>query len=244
MTETVSFPAVDGSKLVATLTMPKTGKAVRAVILTHGWRSARAGTRNLGVSERLERDNIASLALDFRGHGDSEGDIRLVTVQREAEDILSALDYLATVPGVDLTKGVGIAGASIGGSAALYAMAQSPERFRTAVFIAPRLDFSEVHDDMYSFGEAPNRVENKDMLPAGKQIDFYALGEKLKGKRILIIHGSRDEFIPISQIRPFVAIDQKNFDLLEIIGGDHRMVAHTKMIVADTADHLADNLRL
>ena len=72
----------------------------------------------------LQQRGYASLLLDFRGHGASEG--RHVTFgERETEDVAAALDYLRQRGDVDMQR-VGLIGLSLGGIAAIMAAARLP----------------------------------------------------------------------------------------------------------------------
>jgi pimeloyl-ACP methyl ester carboxylesterase len=235
----VKFPGKAG-QLVGTLRMPETGNKFPFAILTHGWRSNRTSDRNSIVGAMLASLGIGSIAFDFRGHNDSEGDITQVTVPTEAEDIISAYDYLTTLDEADLSGGVSIAGASIGASAALYAMAARPEIFCGGVLISPRLSFARVGDNMYSFVQDGVTYENKVMLKTGKKIDFYKLAEKVT-QHVLVLHGTKDASIPIEQSQKLVE-KHPNFHLEEVKGGDHQLKAFTNQVAEATATWLADRL--
>lgn len=241
MIEQISFPAADGSALAATLNLPSGKGKVKMALLLHGWNSARQTMRNTLLSSALEKAGIGTLSIDFRGHGESGGDINQVTVVTEAEDILAANAHLGTIPRANLSGGIGIVGASIGGSAALYSMSVSPSAFRCGVLLAPRLDFSDVAEDMYCFGEGKKRVENRQMLPVGKDIDFFSLARAVTAD-VLLIHGSKDEFISIGQSRKLAILYPKRFELREIEGADHVMQAQTASNAEEAADFLIDYL--
>ncbi|MEJ0021659.1 MAG: alpha/beta fold hydrolase [Candidatus Doudnabacteria bacterium] len=225
--------------LTGTMTMPRGTNEVNIVLLLHGWKSNRQGARNSMLATKLAQEGIGSLSFDFRGHGDSEGDIRQISVSTEAEDVAAACAYLVTNPRVN-PRGIGIVGASIGASAALLAMAYHPAAFRCGVLISPRLDFSEVRQDMYSFDGPNGRVENRIMLPVGKGIDFYAEAGHIKCP-VMIIHGENDESIPLEQSKKLIGLYPK-MELMVISGGNHRLDAHVPKVVSYTTDFLVDHL--
>src|SRR5208282_4030624 len=77
------------------------------------------------TSRLLAREGVASLRLDFRGSGESEGDFQSMTLSREIKDAKAALDFLRSQPGVNLER-VGILGLSMGGYVAASVAAQDP----------------------------------------------------------------------------------------------------------------------
>lgn len=240
MTEEIRISGHRGNMLVGTLRLPKGKGPFKVALLLHGWNSNRQGARNAMVAERLEQDGIASLAIDFRGHGDSTGDIRDADIMTEVDDVLDAYKWLGDDLRFNMKKGIGISGASIGGSVALIAAATKPEAFRCVSLVSARLDFVGVAEDEYCFDGPNGRVENRAMLPMGKTIDFYAAAERIQCP-VQIIHGTEDECIPIEQPIKLVGMYPK-MELIRIRGGNHRLDRWIPQISRDIADFLADHL--
>ena len=104
--ETVRFP-VEEQTVVGTLSLPD-GPPAPVVLLFHGFTGTRdelpvAGTTE-GVFSRTERllreAGLASLRIDFRDSGESDGAFEFTTYERQVADGLAALDWLATEPRV------------------------------------------------------------------------------------------------------------------------------------------------
>lgn len=104
--ETLRFQ-VDRQTVVGTLSLPP-GDPAPVVLLFHGFTGTRdelpvAGTRE-GVFSRsarlLREQGIASLRIDFRDSGDSDGAFEFTTFERQVADGLAALAVLATEPRV------------------------------------------------------------------------------------------------------------------------------------------------
>lgn len=118
--ETVDF-LVDGQKVVGTLALPDGGPAP-VVLLFHGF----GGNRNEleipevkeGIYTRaahaLADKGYASLRIDFRGSGDSDGEFVDTTYSKQIADGTAAVDFLAKDPRVDGSK-LAIIGWSQGG---------------------------------------------------------------------------------------------------------------------------------
>lgn len=104
--ETIRF-AVDGQTVVGTLSLPD-GAPAPVVLLFHGFTGSRdelavAGTEE-GVFSRtarlLREGGIASLRIDFRDSGESDGAFEFTTYERQVADGLAALAWLAAEPRV------------------------------------------------------------------------------------------------------------------------------------------------
>jgi esterase/lipase len=65
----------------------------------------------------LSRVGIASLRIDFRGSGDSEGNFADTTIKTQLEDARCALEFLQKHPNIDTQK-IALLGRSLGGALA------------------------------------------------------------------------------------------------------------------------------
>ncbi len=107
----VSF-RVDGQQVVGTLNVPKAATKPPVVLLLHGFTETRDAfpirSVNEGVYARTARlwaeRGIASLRIDFRGSGDSDGDFADTTVNGQVRDGLAALDYLQALHNLDFQR--------------------------------------------------------------------------------------------------------------------------------------------
>lgn len=139
----VSFP-VDGQKVVGTLEIPDTQTGPSPVVLMlHGF----TGTRNElpvkdtddGVYTRVARQlsdaGYASLRIDFRGSGDSEGAWEDTTFSGQIADAVAAVDWLKDNKDVDGTS-ISVLGWSQGGLVAAHAVAERPN-VKSAILWAP-----------------------------------------------------------------------------------------------------------
>ena len=110
-----------GLKVFGVLHMPlePTEKKVPVVLFCHGFGGNKSGKFRLSVrqSEMLSQAGIASLRIDFRGSGDSEGDFADTTIQTQLEDVRIACQYLLEHPHIH-TDSVALLGRSLGGALA------------------------------------------------------------------------------------------------------------------------------
>jgi len=116
-----------GLKVFAVLHMPKVrvGEKVPAVLFCHGFGGNKSGKFRLSVrqSELLSNLGIASLRLDFRGSGDSEGDFKDTTIGTQLDDARVGLQFLLQLPQIDVTR-IGLLGRSLGGCIATHLAAE------------------------------------------------------------------------------------------------------------------------
>ncbi len=117
----------NGLKVFGVLHLPetKTESKIPAVLFCHGFGGNKIGKFRLAVklAERLSQIGIASLRIDFRGSGDSEGDFADTTIQTQLDDAKIALQYLQEHPSID-TSNIAVAGRSLGGAIATHLAAE------------------------------------------------------------------------------------------------------------------------
>lgn len=140
VTETIVTFQSEGQTVVGTLALPRVGaEPYPTVLLLHGFTNTRdelpvAGT-NEKMYERLARvlgdQGIASLRIDFRGSGKSDGAWADTTFTGQISDTLTAIHYLATLPNLDMDR-LGVLGFSQGGLVAVEAAARD-QRVRNVV---------------------------------------------------------------------------------------------------------------
>lgn len=122
--ETVTFN-VDGMKVVGTLNIPEGAKRPAVVLLLHSFGGSRdeiiIPAVKEGIFARAARKwaerGIASLRIDYRYNGDSDGAFPNSTLDAHVADGLAALDYLAASGKVDPGR-MSIVGWSMGGAVA------------------------------------------------------------------------------------------------------------------------------
>lgn len=121
----VHFQTADGGQIEAALF--EAGKE-RAVVFAHGAVFDKESW--FFLCERLQREGIAALSIDFRGYGNSKAG----STNDKAQDVNGALDFLEGRG----YKSIGVAGGSMGGAAVLNALAQEERKsVDKAVLLAP-----------------------------------------------------------------------------------------------------------
>jgi pimeloyl-ACP methyl ester carboxylesterase len=114
----------EGMTLVCSLTIPGTSHLPPIVITMNGFGGDRNDVEIPGTGEPffkrfariLAEQGIASLRIDFRGSGDSDGEYQMTSFSTQISDALAALDYIENNLKHQVnTKSIGMMGFSQGG---------------------------------------------------------------------------------------------------------------------------------
>ena len=165
----VEIQAEDGVRLAGTFYPPESDSPpVPGVILLHMLWSERSAWEDFAV--QLNEAGYAVLAMDFRGHGETGGE---VDWEKAVQDVGHTWSYLKAIESVDDER-LAIIGASIGANVALTAAAIEP-KVGTVVLLSPGGNYAGVktHDPMVDYGERP-------VLIAASEQDTYAAESSLR----------------------------------------------------------------
>jgi putative phosphoribosyl transferase len=121
----LSFKNSRGLNLAGVLLAPDSPGPHPVVVFAHGLGSDKDSPRNRATAEALRAEGVAAFLFDFTGHGESEGKPQESTPVQQTDDLLSALDVVATLDSLDADR-VGVAGASSGAAVALRVAAERP----------------------------------------------------------------------------------------------------------------------
>jgi dipeptidyl aminopeptidase/acylaminoacyl peptidase len=207
-----------------------------AVLLVHGWESAR--DRTLPNAQILHAIGIHVLTLDIRGHGANPAEELPLTAGEFGADALAGVEALLERP--DVTA-VGILGHSMGGIGALLAAAAEP-RVRGVVAASTPADPYRLTRQTFRLAKLPlpgpfawplawltthvflsPRGHTVASVSAARAIETY-LGP------VLLIHGDADRVVPVSHVRTLEHAvetaredepDAGPVDVLVIPGGEH-----------------------
>lgn len=139
----VSFP-VNGQKIVGTLELPEGVTKPPVVLLLHGFPGKRDELIIPSVKEGIfaraanawAAKGFASLRIDFRGFGDSDGKLEDTTIDAQIADALAAIVFLKTQDSVDASR-LFVVGWSLGGAVAAGVAGRSPNPIKGVALWAP-----------------------------------------------------------------------------------------------------------
>lgn len=128
MTREDVFYYSDGLKITAHLYRPESWKAgdppLPAVICLTGY-TGRKNVATIDIPRRLAREGFVTLAPDYRGYGEAEGERGRHRPLEQAQNTYDAVTYLETIDGVDANR-IGVYGSSFGAANAVWAAAFDP----------------------------------------------------------------------------------------------------------------------
>ncbi len=205
-----------GQKIFGILHKPKVKAPMPVVLMCHGLGGHKTGKFRLYVllAEKLAKAGIASLRIDFRGSGDSEGHFSDMTINGEVSDALVGLDYLERLPFIDKQR-IGIFGRSIGGTVAIMAAAKCPSIHSIAVW-APLYDGHQWRDKWHLLHASELSEEHKtEMMRINGQVPGYPFFHELFEIRmedhlkhiaqipLLNLHGEKDDVVDCRHAQKF-----------------------------------------
>lgn len=198
----------EGQKIFGILHRPIQKNPVPIVLICHGLAGHKAGRYRIYVllSEKLSQAGIASLRIDFRGSGDSEGNFSDMTLESEVSDALSALKYIEKDKSLDKNR-IGLFGRSVGGMVALITACQY-KNIKSIATWAPLFDGDQWKEEWHLL-QAPHISEETRMMrmrvngqvPGSnffKQLFTIQMQQKLAELAhvpFLNIHGEQDKIV-------------------------------------------------
>ena len=168
----VTFSTNDGFELAATLYAPHAEKPP-GILLLHRY----GGNRNLWeqLARRLQQQGVLALALDLRGHGESDSRLGETLHYRQLPEDgwMAALQDLHAAKTVLLEKGANadnlvIAGEGLGAALALHYALEDPQ-IQGVIMVSPGLELQGVATE-----EAMKRLDDCPSLLFASEGDAYA----------------------------------------------------------------------
>jgi pimeloyl-ACP methyl ester carboxylesterase len=242
-TRQVEFRSLDGLRLRGTLAVPSSARGP-AVVLVHGGGVTREeGGFFARLASGLAESGQPSLRFDFRAHGESEGQGEDLTIAGVTNDIRAAVTHVREVTG---SGPVGLIGASFGGGISAFFAAQYPDQVRRLVLFNPLLDYKKrfIDDKPEWDGDQISEQAGQKLTTQGflahsptfrlgrallNEIFYLNPRQALSGLTAptLLVHGTRDTFVPIESSRAAVGqITTAEARLIEIDGAQHGFAVH------------------
>lgn len=206
-----------GQKIFGVLHRPLHAKKSPAVLICHGFAGNKLGKYRIYVllAERLAKEGIASLRIDFRGSGESEGNFNEMTVESEISDALKGLEFLRARSDIDANR-IGVLGNSFGGAIAVMT-AHADGNIKSLVLLAALFHslpwkqqwekLHATHADDSSRKELARildgNVPGPAFYPGFFQLNVKLALESLDSVPLLHIHSERDDRVDLEQAQQY-----------------------------------------
>lgn len=207
--ETVKFAAKDGTQLHGWFIPCPNGakKDKPTIVFSHG--NAGSIGHHLGFVVWLVDAGYNVLMYDYRGFGKSGG---MVDRRGIVNDVKAAFDYTSSRADVNAGNLVSY-GHSLGGAKSVTAIGESPVKGLRAVIIDGSFASYQAMASIIG-GQLGASVVTDELSPK----DYVG---KLSPVPLLVVHGTRDEVVPVSQGRQLYQSAREPKTLFEVKNGRH-----------------------
>jgi len=211
-----------GEVLACEINLPKNLEGKKPTILIlHAFTGQKENRTINYLAKNLPEVGYITLQFDFSGHGESEGKLEKATVSKQLDDIKSVLEQVKNINPTNLI----IIGNSFSVITAL-AFARINYNIKGIILISGRANYLEYIDSLEKVNDRYKLFENK-FIDKSFVEDYkkYNPLENIKKINIptLIIHGGKDETIPVSNAQLFYENSLSKKKFLKIIkGADHK----------------------
>jgi len=225
------------------LYLPGEKASYPAVGICHGIPSGKPGDPNDGgypaLAERICREGFAACVFNFRGSGESGGNLDLPGWMR---DLGAIIDYLWGLPGLDRSH-LSLVGFS-GGAAVSVCVAARDRRVSGVVALACPADFTSLLGN----GEPQKMVDHFREIGAIRDAEFPQSAEqwfngfrlvsaigcvsRITPRPLLLVHGDSDDTVPVDHAYRLYQRAGEPKQLVIIDGAGHRLRHDERAVVA------------
>ncbi|MBQ3914460.1 MAG: alpha/beta fold hydrolase [Paludibacteraceae bacterium] len=241
-------------KIACTITLPQhfdpSTDSVPMVILMHGIFASKDWVPIPSFAKGLAKAGIASIRMDFNGHGKSGGHMQDMTIEKELADARVVWDYVQTLPYVTQ---VGLLGHSQGGviasmTAGRLAAEQEGSAPAGIVLVAPGSVIKEACQGGKFFNarfdpqDPPEYIRcwgimklGREYLLTTQQLDIFGTAAAYAGP-VLLLHGDQDKIVPLWCSERYAETYGERATLRIIPGVNHTITSHRSEVVAYAVD--------
>jgi len=248
------FKNKKGKQLVGILHLPEGKKRWPLVLVCHGFGGTKTYRKFVRLARALEKNGIASFRFDFEGCGDSEGRFENATIKREVSDLESALEFISRKRNSHKNK-IAFIGYSMGGVISTRFVVKNKFPARALVFWAPAFNQKSlflIWTTKYELRKWKEQgfliYKDKKMgiryLKENKNKDYSSLLSGIKAP-ILIIHGKKDETVPLKFSKKLTRDYKAVKRLIVLSKSDHKFedFYEQKILINETLKWLKKNLK-
>lgn len=227
----------EGKRIFGVLHKPLSVSPCPIVFFCHGFAGNKCGRHRMYVNlaKKFSEIGIASLRIDFRGSGDSEGELIDMTLDSEVSDGLLALKYIEKLPFIDSSR-IGIFGRSLGGAVAIM-LARRYGKAKSLALWAPVFHAEQWKEDWH---HAKTKISNNIPLDLAMRVNGHVAGEgfvkqlfemslekelrELEKVPLLHLHGEKDMTVKIDHANHYLSSRKNSMEIsrfLKIPHADH-----------------------
>ena len=249
----LSFQDSEGYRVSALLTEPQE-EPRGVVVLCHGFLSSKQSNTNRRLTELLVPQQVSTFSFDWFGMGESGGSFSDISVGRCCDQLEQALAFIEQQG----YQRVGLVGSSFGGYISILVAGQYPQLFalglKCPVPDFPALLRMEFGDEGMRHWEKTGTIPNVTGgdKPIALRYDFYKdclnhdayrSAESINSPT-LIVHGDRDELIPLDQVQRLVDSLTTRKQLRILKGANHAFgrPEDFRIMTTSLADWMTANL--
>jgi len=222
------FLEVDGLKLRGEIYPPQGEGPFPVLCLCHGIPARPPDPSDPGyraLAERFSQEGFLSFIFNFRGAGESEGNLDLLGWTR---DLGAVLDWLGSLEEVDQAR-VSVMGFSGGAAVAVYVAAHDT-RVKSVVACACPAEFTFSPEEMLRQAREVGTIRDPDFPPSFeewaqglKEVSPIRFIDRISPRPLLILHGESDELIDPSQALRLYEKAREPKEFILIHGAGHRL---------------------
>jgi len=237
---------VDGLNITGEIYYPEASQKLHpALCICHGIPAAVPTPGDMGyplLAEWFAKEGFTTCIFNFRGCGESEGNLDLLHWTRDLDSVIT---YLSWLEGVDESR-ISLMGFSGGAAASAYAAARD-ERISALILCACPAKFS-----ISALGRSPEEfldqcrrvgtIRDSDFPPSidkwadhFQQVSPLDCIKKISPRPLLIIHGDKDETIPPNHASRLYGMAKDPRKLIMVPGGEHRLRTNEMAMVSALA---------
>ena len=191
------------------------------------------------LAERFCAAGFVTLFFNFRGTGESQGNLDMLGWTR---DLKAAIDFLSTLDEVDKSS-LHLLGSSGGAAVSVYVAADDPKVSSVVTFACPAefrfLSTEQQHESLIDRFRSIGTIRDRNFPPS---VDEWFEGfstvspiqqiDKISPRPLLLIHGDGDEVVALEHAHRLYARAGKPKEIIIIPEAGHRLRLEEKAITS------------